>query len=454
MAPPGSPWALLPPGRGGDSPRAALQPLVAPCVGSLLLSHPRLGSPGDEFYRTAILVCAHDDREGTLGVVLHSPTREALASLLASAQPAETAEHGSSAGAVPSWWPPSQAPPHRGHLFFPSGKRLTSAAVAAIRVMRPRIRFRRDGSLLVSFQVPTGSVAEAAAAAIASAMELRHRQAMPDVLRRDGGDSGWLFDGDEDAAGGQGPGGHDHEDGDDLDQRSFVRAQEPSRDRVLRILRPYERGGGGVSSSDSDDETDGSQFGDSDSDTDSEDDEDGDEDQLIDSRTLHQLLMDDVAASRQASVQLVLDTCGPELLAACGPAKLQHGGPVTGVTVLHACPAAGGQQVLPGIFTGGDVAALAQALRAGTLRRDAVRVFAGHAAWAPGQLDAELARGEWLVAQGTAGWVMAPQHRTRRTRSRAAGGGTVAERGTAPSAALWSRALGAMGGEFAALSAL
>jgi putative AlgH/UPF0301 family transcriptional regulator len=440
---------LLPPGRGSDSPRAALQPLVAPCVGSLLLSHPQLGSPGDEFHRTAILVCAHDDREGTLGVVLNSPTRDALASLLASAQPAETEQHGASARAAPGWWPPSHAPPHRGHLFFPSNKRLTPAAMAAIRVMRPRIRFRRDGSLLVSFHVPSGSVAEAAAGAIASAMELRHRQAMPDVLRRDDGDSGWLFDGDEEGSGGQGQGRHDHED----DLQSFVRAQEPSRDRVLRILRPYEQGGGGVSSSDDDDESDGSEseFSDSDSDSDSEGEEE--EDQLIDSRTLHQLLMDDVAASRRASVRLVLDTCGPELLAACGPTKLQHGGPVTGVTVLHACPAAGGQQVLPGVFAGGDLAALTRALHGGSLRRDAVRVFAGHAAWAPGQLDAELARGEWLVAQGTSGWVMGPQHRTRRTR-RAPRGGAVAERGAAPPAALWSRALSAMGGEFACIANL
>ena len=421
-------------------------------MGSLLLSHPRLGSPGDEFHHTAVLVCAHDDKEGTLGVVLDTPTREDLTSLLASARHG-TGDAQRAGPEPPGWWPAfPQSPGHRGHLFFPSGKRLTPGALAAIRVMRPRIRFRRDGSLLVSFHVPSGTVAEAAAAAIASVMELRHKQAMPDVLRRDDGDPGWLID--EDAGAGQGQGGHDHDDGDHLDQASFVRGQEPSRDRVLRILRLGAQDdepsrGGGLSSDDDDETSHSSEFSDSDSDS-----EDEEGDQLIDSRTLHQLLMDDVVASRAASRQLVVDTCGPDLLAACGPAKLQHGGPVTGVTVLHACAAAGGQEVLPGVFRGGDLASITSALRAGSLRQSGVRVFAGHAAWAPGQLDRELERGEWLVAQGSPAWVLDQQHRSRRVRSRAPGGGTVAGKGLAPSSALWARALSAMGGEFAALAAL
>lgn len=420
---------------------------MAPRVGALLLSHPRLGSPGEEFYRKVVLLSSHDVEEGTTGVILNAPTRDRLASLL-SAPLAERQQWASSHG-------PAQLP--RGRMFFPAGKRLAASTLAAIRVMRPRIRCRRDGSLLVSFTVPA-QMAEATVSAIATAMEQRQRQVLPNALwDDDDNDDGATREAGDEQGGGLEDAGDDP---DDLDQRSMV--LDPQRDRrdVVWAARPGEHdleSNSDSSSSSSDDDSD-----DVSDDSDSEDDDDN---HLIDSHTLHQLLMDDVVASRHASRRLVVDTCGADLLEACGDAPLRHGGPVTGATVLHACAAAGGTPVLPGVYVGGDTRTLALALRAGYISHSGVAVFAGQASWAPGQLQEELARGEWLLAQGTSAWVLSrPPRRSRAgltarrgVRTQQGGGGASheapARRGLA-SACLWSRALNAMGGEWAALSLL
>jgi putative transcriptional regulator len=114
--------------------------------------------------------------------------------------------------------------------------------------------------------------------------------------------------------------------------------------------------------------------------------------------------------------------------------------------VLHSRPDVGGTQVLPAdaraggsaVFLGGDLPQLATLLGGGggtSPRR--VRLFAGEAGWSSGQLEAELSRGEWLLAQGSTAWVLgaaahAPQRRD----------------------CLWQRALLALGGEHAAMAAL
>lgn len=87
--------------------------------------------------------------------------------------------------------------------------------------------------------------------------------------------------------------------------------------------------------------------------------------------------------------------------AVSGPAVVFGGGPVQpdGALCLGQLESGtpGMREVVDGVATvdlDGDVAVIA-----GIARR--LRVFAGHAGWSPGQLDAELDQGAWWVLDGT-----------------------------------------------------
>ena len=58
-------------------------------------------------------------------------------------------------------------------------------------------------------------------------------------------------------------------------------------------------------------------------------------------------------------------------------------------------PDAGGREVVPGVTWGRDHSVLAERLRAGA--GGELRVMVGHAGWAPGQLEDEIARGDWRL---------------------------------------------------------
>jgi putative transcriptional regulator len=50
--------------------------------------------------------------------------------------------------------------------------------------------------------------------------------------------------------------------------------------------------------------------------------------------------------------------------------------------------------VLRGVYLGSDELVLKRIIAEG---EDEFRVYAGHAGWAPGQLDNEIARGDWYI---------------------------------------------------------
>ena len=80
---------------------------------------------------------------------------------------------------------------------------------------------------------------------------------------------------------------------------------------------------------------------------------------------------------------------------------LFFGGPLATGRLVFAFgdkPAAGGDriEVHPGVYLGQTPALLAQLLRSSPPPAR-LRVFAGHASWAAGQLEGEIARGDWLL---------------------------------------------------------
>jgi putative transcriptional regulator len=82
------------------------------------------------------------------------------------------------------------------------------------------------------------------------------------------------------------------------------------------------------------------------------------------------------------------------------PFRLYVGGPVqpTGILLLLQMDAqpSNTRPVLDHIFWGGNVEALTQILQEGNSTQT-FRAYAGHAGWAPGQLESELAAGAWAT---------------------------------------------------------
>lgn len=80
-------------------------------------------------------------------------------------------------------------------------------------------------------------------------------------------------------------------------------------------------------------------------------------------------------------------------------AKLFLGGPVTGpLMIVHANPALGERQLLPGVFfSRKEKNVLALIGRA----EQPCKIFAGYAGWGPGQLEYEVRQGTWRVVPAT-----------------------------------------------------
>lgn len=115
---------------------------------------------------------------------------------------------------------------------------------------------------------------------------------------------------------------------------------------------------------------------------------------------------------------------------ATSEATLYFGGPVNPNLLVIVFDAGdtvpeNSQQVFGNIFVTTDPAALTAAAAGGSTR---VRLFAGHAAWAPGQLEAEVAAGNWRLVNGSADRVFADDPAALWNTIPSAGGGVSASR--------------------------
>lgn len=101
-------------------------------------------------------------------------------------------------------------------------------------------------------------------------------------------------------------------------------------------------------------------------------------------------------------------TVFPELAAGVGtyPGRLFRGGPISPAQLLLlvrglAAATIATPEILDKVFLTVDLDSLPDMVRLADGTND-LRIYAGHAAWGPGQLDAELRAGGWQVVQGTA----------------------------------------------------
>lgn len=87
---------------------------------------------------------------------------------------------------------------------------------------------------------------------------------------------------------------------------------------------------------------------------------------------------------------------------------LYVGGPVSrgSMTILlrAAEPPAGAEVLLPGVAVLRTPEELKEAL-AGEVAAGSLRIYSGYAGWAPGQLEAEIARGGWHLRPGEGRWI-------------------------------------------------
>jgi putative AlgH/UPF0301 family transcriptional regulator len=71
---------------------------------------------------------------------------------------------------------------------------------------------------------------------------------------------------------------------------------------------------------------------------------------------------------------------------------------------------ANAEHVFGNVYTSGDPELLSQLIGSGTFETE-VRLYAGHAGWMPGQLDAEIRRGSWFTVPARTDFIFSTQPR-------------------------------------------
>lgn len=123
-----------------------------------------------------------------------------------------------------------------------------------------------------------------------------------------------------------------------------------------------------------------------------------------------------------------LDELIPEL--AGYPIPVFEGGPVEKNTLhfLHQLPEEipGGQEVLNGVYWGGDFEAVIRLLQEGKLEKDSIRFYLGYSGWGSGQLAGEMEEKTWLTVAAESSLIFHPVYDT-----------------------IWKESLRLLGGEYA-----
>ncbi len=79
------------------------------------------------------------------------------------------------------------------------------------------------------------------------------------------------------------------------------------------------------------------------------------------------------------------------------------GGPVQMETLhfLHQYPDLGGEEVISGVYWGGNFETLIPMIRSSEVDLNKIRFFIGYSGWTGGQLDSEIKEKSWLTVQAT-----------------------------------------------------
>lgn len=89
-----------------------------------------------------------------------------------------------------------------------------------------------------------------------------------------------------------------------------------------------------------------------------------------------------------------------------------EGGPVelNSLHFLHQYPEqiAGGKEVIPGVYWGGDFEKLIELINSRTLDTNKIKFFLGYSGWSSGQLNAEMEEKTWIVAASLKKYIFTP----------------------------------------------
>lgn len=96
------------------------------------------------------------------------------------------------------------------------------------------------------------------------------------------------------------------------------------------------------------------------------------------------------------------------------PIPVFYGGPVQKNTIhfLHQYPELipGGQEIMKGVFWGGDFEMVTQLVKKNELDLSKIRFFIGYSGWSKDQLDEELKEKTWLTVTATRNLIFHPFH--------------------------------------------